>query len=214
VKKGPVIAMLVVLGLSIWMAVGTLGPSVPVASPASRAMEIIVGEEKLRVEQAPVEGSGAGFRYRILNRGPDRATWMSEADFQRFTYTGGETSRGWLLQLFNVSTAGRLLWVALGLGGQLLFTGRMIVQWMASERSHKSVVPPVFWYMSFFGGAMLAAYFVWRHDVVGVIGQSTGLVVYARNLWLLHETKTARTRSARAESTGAPATLSETAPLS
>ena len=76
-------------------------------------------------------------------------------------------------------------WLALGLGGQALFSLRFIVQWLESERARRSVVPVAFWYLSLGGGALLTAYALWRRDPVFVVGQATGLFVYARNLWLL-----------------------------
>jgi lipid-A-disaccharide synthase-like uncharacterized protein len=75
--------------------------------------------------------------------------------------------------------------VALGLAGQSMFFLRMAVQWIASERRRESVVPTIYWWFSLAGGLMLLSYFIWRKDAVGVLGQSTGAVVYARNLWLI-----------------------------
>ncbi|MET0224741.1 MAG: lipid-A-disaccharide synthase N-terminal domain-containing protein, partial [Terrimicrobium sp.] len=43
--------------------------------------------------------------------------------------------------MFNVTSAAGVAWVALGFLGQLLFTGRMLVQWLTSEKSKRSVVP-------------------------------------------------------------------------
>jgi lipid-A-disaccharide synthase-like uncharacterized protein len=100
---------------------------------------------------------------------------------------GDESSRSWLAVLFNVSSPLGFTWVALGLIGQLLFTGRMIVQWLASERASRSVVPIAFWWMSLVGSTMLLAYFLWRKDAVGVLGQSVGWFVYVRNLWLIRD---------------------------
>lgn len=97
-----------------------------------------------------------------------------------------ETSRPWLHRLFNISSPLGILWVCLGLLGQVLFTGRMIVQWLASERQRRSVVPPIFWWMSLIGSAMLLTYFIWRRDIVGVLGQSFGLIIYLRNLSMIH----------------------------
>ena len=57
-------------------------------------------------------------------------------------------------------------WVMIGLGGQLLFTARFLVQWLASEKAGKSVVPISFWYLSIFGGAVLFFYAVYRKDPV------------------------------------------------
>jgi len=77
-------------------------------------------------------------------------------------------------------------WVAVGLGGQLMFTARFLVQWIASERVGRSVVPLAFWYLSISGGLILLAYAIWRRDPVFILGQSMGLVVYLRNLVLIH----------------------------
>ncbi|HCT44595.1 MAG TPA: hypothetical protein DF699_05235 [Phycisphaerales bacterium] len=65
----------------------------------------------------------------------------------------------------------------------------MFVQWIISERSRISTVPEIFWWFSFIGGVCLFTYFVWRVDIVGVLGQSTGIVIYARNLKLIHKEK-------------------------
>lgn len=77
-------------------------------------------------------------------------------------------------------------WVAVGLGGQLLFTARFLVQWIASERARNSVVPVAFWYFSLGGGLILLAYAIYRKDPVFILGQTTGVFIYARNLWLIH----------------------------
>ncbi|MBI1369416.1 MAG: hypothetical protein GC162_12275 [Planctomycetes bacterium] len=82
-----------------------------------------------------------------------------------------------------------ILWVSIGIIGQLLFTGRMIVQWISSEKSRKSVVPPAFWWMSLIGATMLMIYFVWRKDIVGVAGQGTGWFIYVRNIYFIHLSK-------------------------
>jgi lipid-A-disaccharide synthase-like uncharacterized protein len=76
-------------------------------------------------------------------------------------------------------------WVIFGLLGQLFFSLRFIVQWIYSERAKKSVIPISFWYLSITGGAILFVYAVYRRDIVFVIGQGTGLLVYARNLMLI-----------------------------
>lgn len=77
-------------------------------------------------------------------------------------------------------------WVIVGLGGQLLFTARFLVQWLASEKAGKSVVPISFWYLSIFGGAVLFSYAVYRKDPVFILGQSMGLFIYVRNLMLIY----------------------------
>ncbi|XVJ61130.1 MAG: lipid A biosynthesis protein [Tepidisphaera sp.] len=100
-----------------------------------------------------------------------------------------QTRRNVLFRMFKVSSWGNLLWVGLGLAGQAAFSGRMLIQWIVSEKSRKSVVPAAFWYLSLFGALALFAYFVWRQDAVGVLGQAPGLVIYIRNLRLLAKQK-------------------------
>jgi lipid-A-disaccharide synthase-like uncharacterized protein len=98
---------------------------------------------------------------------------------------GGRESRGWLYKTFDITGPLGMIWVATGLLGQAVFTGRMLVQWLASERARRSTVPTLFWWMSLAGAAMLLAYFIWRTDIVGILGQGVGFVIYARNLWLI-----------------------------
>ncbi|MFM1887178.1 MAG: hypothetical protein RL026_2335 [Pseudomonadota bacterium] len=97
--------------------------------------------------------------------------------------------RDWFATVLNVTSPVGLLWIAIGLSGQLLFTGRMLVQWLASERAGRSHVPEAFWWMSLGGSSLLLAYFVWRVDVVGILGQLAGWGVYVRNLMLLARTR-------------------------
>jgi lipid-A-disaccharide synthase-like uncharacterized protein len=96
-----------------------------------------------------------------------------------------QSSRGAFAVLLNVSSPLGFLWVALGLLGQVLFTGRIVVQWLASEKAQRSVVPVAFWWMSLLGASMLLAYFLWRRDPIGVLGQATGWFIYVRNLGLI-----------------------------
>lgn len=86
------------------------------------------------------------------------------------------------------------IWICVGLGGQLLFSARFIAQWIASERARRSVMPVVFWYLSISGGLVLLAYAIWRADPVFILGQSMGVVIYARNLWLIHAEKRSAAR--------------------
>ena len=79
--------------------------------------------------------------------------------------------------------------VILGFLGQLVFTMRFVVQWIASERKKESVVPVVFWYLSIIGSLMLSVYFFFRREPVGLIGNLFGSIVYIRNLRLIHRAK-------------------------
>ncbi|KMO41142.1 lipid-A-disaccharide synthase N-terminal domain-containing protein [Methylobacterium aquaticum] len=72
-----------------------------------------------------------------------------------------------------------------GLVGQGLFTARFLVQWIASEKAGRSVIPLSFWFLSLGGSAVLLGYALYRRDPVFILGQSLGTVIYLRNLALV-----------------------------
>jgi lipid-A-disaccharide synthase-like uncharacterized protein len=83
-------------------------------------------------------------------------------------------------------------WIILGLVAQGLFTMRFVVQWIASERAGKSVIPMAFWIFSIAGGLLLLVYALYRRDAVFIAGQAFGVFVYLRNLYfVLRERKAA-----------------------
>ncbi|MGI9408996.1 MAG: lipid-A-disaccharide synthase N-terminal domain-containing protein [Hyphomicrobiaceae bacterium] len=90
----------------------------------------------------------------------------------------------------NTSTT-EMIWLGIGFSAQLMFSMRFIVQWIASERARQSIVPEMFWYFSFAGGAMLFAYAIYRVDPVFILGQGTGLLIYARNIHFIWQNKRA-----------------------
>jgi lipid-A-disaccharide synthase-like uncharacterized protein len=75
-------------------------------------------------------------------------------------------------------------WTAIGFAGQMLFGSRFVVQWIASERRRRVVIPLAFWWLSTAGGAALFVYAVHKRDPVFAVGQGLGLVIYLRNLAL------------------------------
>lgn len=77
-------------------------------------------------------------------------------------------------------------WLAVGLAGQALFSARFMLQWVRSEQAGRSVLPVGFWYLSAGGGLILTVYAIRSDDPVFILGQAAGLVVYLRNLWLIH----------------------------
>ncbi len=81
------------------------------------------------------------------------------------------------------------LWLIVGFLGQLLFSMRFLVQWVASEREKKSIIPISFWYFSIGGSFLLLAYAIKRQDPVFILGQSMGFIVYIRNLVLIDREK-------------------------
>ena len=79
------------------------------------------------------------------------------------------------------------LWVGVGLFGQVLFSARFIVQWIASERRKQSVVPREFWYLSLAGALITLAYAIYRRDPVFILGYAPGLFIYARNIYFIRK---------------------------
>ena len=88
------------------------------------------------------------------------------------------------MDLFDFS-----FWVALGLLGQLLFSARFLVQWISSERKKQSVIPVSFWFLSLAGSAILLTYAIHLKDLVFILGQSAGFIVYTRNLILIRRSR-------------------------
>ena len=62
-------------------------------------------------------------------------------------------------------------WKLIGYTGALMFGGRWVVQFIASKRAGKPVIPRVFWYMSVVGSMMTLSYFLFsaKQDSVGVL---------------------------------------------
>jgi lipid-A-disaccharide synthase-like uncharacterized protein len=76
-------------------------------------------------------------------------------------------------------------WLILGFVAQGMFASRFLVQWIASERQKKSVIPVQFWFLSLGGGILLLIYAIYRKDPVFILGQGAGLIIYSRNLILI-----------------------------
>ena len=86
------------------------------------------------------------------------------------------------------------IWLGIGFFAQLMFSARFLVQWLASERAGKSIVPLLFWYLSIAGSGLLLAYAIHRKDPVFILGQSMGIIIYSRNLILIRREKKAALR--------------------
>ncbi len=141
---------------------------------------------KDNVKVAKLKDGSLVYIIKRLGAGTDRM--LTPEEFSKFYYDQ-QTARGWLFTILNVTGPIGLIWVAIGLFGQLLFTGRMLVQWFSSERSKRSIVPVSFWWMSLIGASMLLIYFIWRRDIVGILGQATGWIIYVRNLALIRRSR-------------------------
>ena len=78
-------------------------------------------------------------------------------------------------------------WLIVGFLGQIFFSARFIIQWIYSEINKKSIIPLAFWFFSILGGITLLFYAIHRKDPVFILGQSAGLLIYARNLYFINK---------------------------
>ena len=76
-------------------------------------------------------------------------------------------------------------WMIIGFVGQALFGARFIIQWIISEKKGESTIPLAFWYCSIGGSIVLLSYAIHKQDIVFIVGQSLGSIVYIRNLILI-----------------------------
>lgn len=79
-----------------------------------------------------------------------------------------------------------VVWMGVGFVGQVIFGTRFLVQWIATERKRRSVVPLAFWYLSLAGSVLLLTYSIYRRDAVFIAGFSLNMVIYLRNLYFIH----------------------------
>jgi len=207
-KLGPVLAMVLLLLLGLWLIWAR--PGLPKAPEGWETIDLRVGRAKGVLAWNP--GAAADrTTYRVLLRGG----WESgdlgrdQVDAMFGPVVGrrlAASASNPVFRVLNITSWPMLGWILVGFTAQLCFGGRTVVQWILSERRRESVVPTAYWWMALIGGAMLFTYFVWRQDPIGVLGQSMGVVIYTRNLRLIHkQRRRARRRGgADAESTGAP----------
>jgi lipid-A-disaccharide synthase-like uncharacterized protein len=81
------------------------------------------------------------------------------------------------------------IWLVVGFLGQAFFFMRFVVQWIASERARRSIIPHAFWFFSIGGGTVLLIYAIYRRDPVFIVGQATGLFIYLRNIIFIRREK-------------------------
>ena len=88
--------------------------------------------------------------------------------------------------LYDVFVAKFDLWVLFGLVAQVIFAMRFVVQWIASERAGRSVMPVAFWFISLGGGLLTLIYGLVRREPIIIIGQVLAVFIYLRNLMLIY----------------------------
>lgn len=76
---------------------------------------------------------------------------------------------------------------AVGLTAQLLFSGRLLFQWLLSEKHKKVLTPSLFWKLSLLASFLLCAYGYLREDFAIMLGQAITYFIYIRNLQLQGE---------------------------
>lgn len=159
-----------------------------------RAWEVLDSHPEAAVEGDTliwtIEG-GAALTYRLVipDQGGAVGVFRGEAgpEGEGRNIDGAETlTIGASINVWGFSLS---WWELLGICGALVFASRFMVQWIASERKGKSVVPRAFWYISIVGSAALLAYGIHFRRAAVVLGQSFGFVVYIRNLMLIKKRK-------------------------
>ncbi|WP_407153933.1 lipid-A-disaccharide synthase N-terminal domain-containing protein [Bradyrhizobium sp. STM 3557] len=87
--------------------------------------------------------------------------------------------------IYDIFVAKFDFWLAFGLAAQLAFAARFLVQWIASERAGKSVVPMAFWFFSIAGGLLTLIYGLVKREPVIILGQLLSNIIYIRNVMLI-----------------------------
>lgn len=197
-KWEPIAAMAALFLLGMWVV---YGPQIShqLRAGATTAKYSIGGAKgELEVVPDPITGQST-FRFLPSHGTPTQV--ISEAQLR--SLLGDEIadrainlSGNLLFRFLNITSWASFFWLSIGFVGQMLFMGRMLIQWLVSEKQRQVRVPLSFWWFSLIGGVMLFTYFAWRQDPIGVLGQTTGVVIYARNIRLIHKQDRRSARSA------------------
>lgn len=206
-KWEPVVAMAALLLLGVWIV---WSPSIRYNTrPDATLSRFTIAGAKGEVETVIGPDGRATFRLLFRDGSVVPAEGVLTAEEMERLYGAGvvrsvlNDAGNPLFRALNVTNWGGVVWVGVGFLGQMAFASRWLVQWVASERRRSSVMPATFWWLSLFSGVVLFSYFAWRQDVVGVIGQTTGVVIYARNIRLQFKQ---RRREARSQNIVEPST--------
>lgn len=204
-KWEPGAAMALVLFLGAWLAFGpSSGPKFDLTEDSIR-LNVRVGTTRGVLEACGI-GEAAGEPVFYLHmKGVATPHKFASGDevrglFGREVYDTVIAQRqNWVFKVLNITSWWNVVWVGIGMMGQIAFSGRMILQWLTSEKHRRSVISESFWWFSLIGAALLFSYFVWRQDPVGILGQAPGIVIYARNLRLIYKQRRRDARQAAAD---------------
>ena len=75
----------------------------------------------------------------------------------------------------------------IGFLAQILFSSRLLVQWITSEKQKQVVTPVMFWSLSLFASFLLFIYGYLRDDFAIMFGQTLTYFIYIRNLQLQNQ---------------------------
>jgi lipid-A-disaccharide synthase-like uncharacterized protein len=189
VKWEPVAAMVALLLLGVWVVYAPATAHQLRPGALTTKFDLAGKGELEIVEDPPASGT---FTFRLLYRDGFASPVITREEFiERYGQARYEhavrNAGNKVFRALNITSWGSLAWVAIGFAGQGAFFGRMFLQWIVSERRRESVIPEMFWWLSLLGGVTLFTYFAWRQDIVGVLGQTSGVVIYARNIRLIHK---------------------------
>lgn len=199
-KWEPAALMALVLSLGLWIAFGPASkPNIPVREGA---ITIDYRFQHMRgVLEAAKDPASGETTIRILSKNSLNPRPMTLEEARKVlppeVIDDLTTPRNnWVFAWLNITSWVGVVWLGIGLLGQILFSGRMVLQWITSERKRQSIITESFWWFSLGGSLLLFSYFVWRQDPVAILGQASGVVVYARNLRLIYKRRRREARAA------------------
>lgn len=190
VKWEPAVLMVVVLGLGMWVAFGPASRPHLDTRGGAVLVPVRIGDNRGALEVTRAAAGAPVFR--VLMRGETASAEFSEAEIEAMFGPGVLEEAlaprdNWVFQTMNITSWVGVVWLGIGLLGQLAFSGRMVLQWIVSERRKQSVITESFWWCSLFGSVLLFSYFAWRQEPIGLLGQASGIVIYFRNLRLIYK---------------------------
>jgi lipid-A-disaccharide synthase-like uncharacterized protein len=95
----------------------------------------------------------------------------------------------WIAAKWAATSTTDLIWHSIGMIGQCMFFMRFVVQWFASEKQKRSIVPDAFWYWSIAGGSIVLVYSIYQLNPVFILAQGSGLFIYFRNIYFIRRNK-------------------------